>query len=150
MADFLGITKRKWLAFGIFSAIQNIWLYFEWSNAGGSPKPLEILLFFLILLIIIAFTSVILEKLRSLLKIGIKARYLAALLLFGIVFILRAYSFNRTIITMKPPGPVDCLLEGVLLAVASLLIYILSDFLAGLVFPSVPAKSKFNKKKSKS
>ena len=148
MKDFLGITKRKWLAFGILSAILSICIYVGWVMDGGHPKILEIFVFFIAIIIGSAVGSSILDYIHSMIKIGIKQRYMAFFLLAAIFFIIKAYNSSPGA-NVPPSGPLDWLVTGILAAAISFALYIISDFLAGLVFPSPQEKSKKRKVKTK-
>ena len=148
MFDF-GITKRKWLAFGILSAIfaclnaiiasrisQSV-LHREANLLGGFAAV------FIGTLVLLLIADALLGKFKEMFNVRIPKRYLAALV-FAIAIVLPnqlGVFLNLTVILIV-------IASAIFGFAVSLVLYILSDFLAGLMFSSILVKSKSNEKKS--
>jgi hypothetical protein len=159
MADFLGITKRKWLAFAILSAIfaainaiiasaiaQSI-LHRPANIVGG------ILVVFIATLVLASLADALLGKFKEMLNVRIPKRYLAAIV-FGVVIALYPGSnpqYNLSLLdrVSLPLIIIFSVISMMIGFVVLLVLYTLSDFLAGLVFPAVAAKTKSKEKKSR-
>jgi uncharacterized membrane protein YhaH (DUF805 family) len=158
MTDFLGIPKRKWLAFGILSAIFACLntLISNYIAESILHRPANLLTGFVVVFIgtfaLLVIADFLLAKFKEIFNIRTPKRYLAALV-FGV---LESFGFpspefiSRAIDNLGLPTFIlICVISLIIGFVVSLVLYLLSNFLAGLVFPSIPAKSKSNKTKSK-
>ena len=77
---------------------------------NGSPKPLEVIAFFLFSIIILALSDMVLGKIISLSKLGATARYLISMLIIAVVFLILWKSPLSDILSF------DYLLSGALVA----------------------------------
>lgn len=137
MSDFLGISKRKWLAFVLFTIINTLLLVFIISpDQTNKVRPFDVpyftfifLIYSLVYLILSIITNLLSENLKESMKHNFPMRYfvvIAAILIFILQF------------------PINDWYAGIL----CLVLYFASEFLAGLVFPFVPVKSKSDETKS--
>ncbi|MCL6089323.1 MAG: hypothetical protein M1530_04155 [Candidatus Marsarchaeota archaeon] len=167
MADFLGITKRKWLAFGIsstvFASLVGLSASFIFRLVFNDDAGLSVSIF--IQLIIAAFLllvilDILLGKLKKILRIKISKRYLgaiASMFLFLIAFTAPLNNLPHFLAILPQlvtsSWYIDILLWAIprafFMGFISFIIYSISDLIAGLAFPSVVAKSKSHEKKSK-
>lgn len=157
MADFLGITKRKWLAFGIFSAIfatfNLIAAYFFAARLHYTVNVSAVFMAFAIPLVLLVLADILLGEFKKMFKIQIPKRYLGAFL-FGLALFFPFPSDPNNIPRLISAVGLPLFLEGAVLAfisgfILSLVLYILSDFIAGLLLPVVAAKSKSSETKSR-
>ncbi len=151
MTDMLGITKRKWLAFGLFSASTTILLYFSWLMNSGSPKPLELVAFFIALTMFMAIGAMLVQKLRVSLKIGLRGRYISSIIVGCVLFALQVWGYydrGRWVAPAETFNPVGWALNSLLAAIVFLLLYLAADFIADLFCPDRSAEKKKQKKTS--
>ncbi len=152
MTDFLGISKRKWLAFGILSAISSLIAQTGFFFGYHAFFFIDFLIGLLRGLSILALADFVVRKCKEFFHIKMRSRYIAfyGLIVITLLLILLTSGPNSLAYLNSFFGPASILVAlFTALAVADILVvsYIASDFLAGLVFPSVPAKSKSNETK---
>ncbi|MFH1094935.1 MAG: hypothetical protein V1728_01840 [Candidatus Micrarchaeota archaeon] len=153
MADFLGISKRKWLAFGILSAVSSLIAQAGFFFGYHTFFSIDFLIGLLRGLIILALADFVICKCKEFFHIKMRSRYIAfyGLIVISLLFILLTSGPNSLAYLNSFFGPASILVAlFVALAVATIILieYIICDFLAGLVFPPAPVKSKSNEKKS--
>jgi len=145
--ECFGISKRKWLAFGIFSAIVPAYLMLIFI-LGMGPELAGVSLFvFLLIMAAVVITDKILEWACRRFGISIRKRYLAAML-FALALILGGYFFPHPPVIgglLKAPDPMEpyrTLASEIGIALLTLAAYIISDFIAGRFCPTERKEKK--------
>ncbi|MFH1307048.1 MAG: hypothetical protein ABIH83_05350 [Candidatus Micrarchaeota archaeon] len=137
MADFLGITKRKWLAFGILALLLATMQIIAslWAGVLGEPATDELAFIsvftFVLIFVALVVANVVINQLAGALDWKVNGRYIAAALV----------AFGNFAYSLMIGAPVlIALIMSVVYGVMCLVLYIISCWVSDLIIPQAFSK----------